>query len=552
MVRPPSPIADPAALKAEDWLAPARLAVRVRAARPGRRGSGTRTRSGPRRSWIRTNCSAAAATCSATRSRAARRRRGPAAPHGRRVSGHRPGAGRGRRRPHHAARRDGRRAVRRSERRRTPASCFSSATPSRASTASGGPTRRCSGRVRESLAGGGPAAAHRELPQPAGDLAVRQRRSSPRGPAGLRTARPAPARRAAGTESATRPCVEFLFPPVPPGEDGAAAKADDGAGRRGRSWIAAAHPSSWSTPASRACGTFRPPNGGGEERPATPGDVCLLFRSLSNGAVVRGGAPAGRGAGLLPRGRGKAFFTQQEVHDLIHLLLWLDDPDDTLSLAGVLRSPLFGALRRRPLRRSPRPAAGTTPTSPRLAAGRSPKICPRAAGRAGRPIGSAHARTVLRELDRRPGPAPPPRTYWTLRGRSRTGYDAAVLAEPLGDRKLANLRKLQAMARQQTAGERGLRGFVARLRQSVDDEAAEETAAHPGRAADVVRLMTVHKGERVGVPRGRRLRLRQAGTGRHRRPGCPPPPGPPHAGLPKQIELPGIKTDWYAEYLKAA
>ena len=43
---------------------------------------------------------------------------------------------------------------------------------------------------------------------------------------------------------------------------------------------------------------------------------------------------------------GHAFYAQQEIYDLLNLLRTLNSPCDEVSLAGVLRSPMFGLLRR--------------------------------------------------------------------------------------------------------------------------------------------------------------------------------------------------------------
>ena len=341
----------------------------------------------------------------------------------------------------------------------------------------------------------------------------------------------------AGAAPATRPCVEFLFPAVPPVE-GAAAKADD-LRETEAAWIAARVRQLVD---SREPCVRRPAREGGGERPAEPGDVCLLFRSLSN---VRPYEEELRKQGLdYYLVGGKAFFTQQEVHDLIHLLLWLDDPDDTLSLAGVLRSPLCGlsddtlfALAE---------AGRDAPDLPRLAAGVLLDLPVRLDEMQAERL--AHARSALRELAAgrdRLSPAD-----LLDRAVARTGYDAAVLAEPLGDRKLANLRKLQAMARRESAGGGpGLRGFVGRLRESVEKEVAEELAATRAEAANVVRLMTTHKAKGLEFP----VVIVCDCDRRERNDAAPVVVDPhlgPYAPPPKQIPRDDLE-DRYGELLKA-
>ena len=75
-------------------------------------------------------------------------------------------------------------------------------------------------------------------------------------------------------------------------------------------------------------------------RAARPGDFALLFRALTN---VEYYEEALRRYGIdyyLVGGR--AFYAQQEIYDLLNLLRTLDSPCDVVSLAGVLRSPMFG------------------------------------------------------------------------------------------------------------------------------------------------------------------------------------------------------------------
>src|SRR5207253_6078221 len=74
------------------------------------------------------------------------------------------------------------------------------------------------------------------------------------------------------------------------------------------------------------------------------------------------------------------------------------------------------------------------------------------------------------------------------------GYDAAVLLEFLGERKLANLWKLTDLARAfDRSGLFSLADFIARLGDLVADPPREEQAATQPENADVVRLMSIHQ-----------------------------------------------------------
>ena len=82
-----------------------------------------------------------------------------------------------------------------------------------------------------------------------------------------------------------------------------------------------------------------------------------------------------------------------------------------------------------------------------------------------------------------------------------SGYDAATQFEPLGDRKLANLWKLQDLARTfDRSGLFGLAEFIARLGDLVGNQAREEQAATQFETADVVRLMTIHQAKGLQFP----------------------------------------------------
>src|SRR5690606_14690397 len=74
-------------------------------------------------------------------------------------------------------------------------------------------------------------------------------------------------------------------------------------------------------------------------RPLQPGDVAILLRSLSDVQVYEA-ALREQGLDYYLAG-GHAFYAQQEIHDVLHLLRADLSPADELSLAGALRSPLF-------------------------------------------------------------------------------------------------------------------------------------------------------------------------------------------------------------------
>lgn len=223
-------------------------------------------------------------------------------------------------------------------------------------------------------------------------------------------------------------------------------------------------------------------------RPARFGDFALLFRALSNvglyeAALERYGVP------YYVVG-GKAFYAQQEVYDLLNFLKTLDSTCDDIALAGVLRSPFF-SLADETLFHLAQHDDG-------LAGGLfAPSLADDLMGEELRRASFA-ARTIreLRELKDRL-----PIAELVQEILARTSYDAIVTAEFLGDRKLANLRKLVDMARGfDRSGIFTLAAFIEQLSTSVVEQPDEAPAAAFAEGADVVRLMSIHQSKGLEFP----------------------------------------------------
>lgn len=222
-------------------------------------------------------------------------------------------------------------------------------------------------------------------------------------------------------------------------------------------------------------------------RRVEPGDIVILFRALTHVSVYEN---ALRDYGLhYYLVGGKTFYSQQEVFDVLNLCRCLDDPDDVVALIGVLRSPFFGfnddtlqALRPEDgdwwNRLQSVPSAGIP--EPQLARVRF----------------AAETLAWLRnQKDRLPI------TDLLNAALERTGYDAALLAEFLGRRKVANLRKLIDQAATFDRAETfTLRDFVHRLQTSVLAETDEEFATTLPESGDVIRLMSVHQSKGLEFP----------------------------------------------------
>jgi ATP-dependent helicase/nuclease subunit A len=221
-------------------------------------------------------------------------------------------------------------------------------------------------------------------------------------------------------------------------------------------------------------------------RPATPGDFAILFRALSDVAAYE---QALREAGLpYYLVGGHAFYAQQEVYDVLNLLRTILSECDEIALAGVLRSPLFGLTDETLFW-----LAQNGGLSAGLFIAKLPsKLSDDDARKA------AHARDVLTALRRdkdRIGAA-----ELLRRAFDATGYDATLVAEFLGERKLANLEKLHEQAREADASGSGLRGLTARLTEFIHSPPKEALAAMTEGDADVVRLMTIHASKGLEFP----------------------------------------------------
>jgi ATP-dependent helicase/nuclease subunit A len=223
-------------------------------------------------------------------------------------------------------------------------------------------------------------------------------------------------------------------------------------------------------------------------RAVRPGDIALLFRALSNVELYE---EALRRYGIeyyLVGGR--AFYGQQEVFDLLNLLRAVCSPNDEVSLAGVLRSPWFGLL--------DETLFWLAQHSQGLAAGLFAQRLPAELSQEQRRRVKFAAATLgeLRAIKDRL-----PIAGWIDEALARTGFDAVLLAEFLGERKLANLRKLIEQARDfDRAGIFSMADFVTQLAEFVARQPDEALAATQPESTDVVRLMTIHQSKGLEFP----------------------------------------------------
>ena len=248
-----------------------------------------------------------------------------------------------------------------------------------------------------------------------------------------------------------------------------------------------------------AAGEAGPPGGEAGRLPRW-GDVAILFRRLTQvGPYER----ALREAGIPCRlARGGGFYQAPEVRDLGELLASLTTGEEG-ALAALLRSPLCGvgegsllALARLGLQR-------LATWSPAEAARALVEAFPGAADRWPDPgIDSSDAGRLRRFLE-----------VWGLlrsevgrlavadllaRAVERLDLEAAHLAAPDGERRLANLRKALALAAQHDEAGGDAEGFARRLRRLAAEAPREpEAELEPG---DAVALMSVHQAKGLEWP----------------------------------------------------
>jgi ATP-dependent helicase/nuclease subunit A len=237
----------------------------------------------------------------------------------------------------------------------------------------------------------------------------------------------------------------------------------------------------------------------GDQRPARFGDIALLLRSFTDVAIYEAAFARAKVRSYTVRGRG--FFGCKEVRDLAVLLSAIDDPQDAIALAAVLRSPMFclsdqcllemaihleeqrartGAARRTLAALFEDPGEDFA----WLAVERETAL------------GARHALTELRAMRERE-----PLSAILERALELTRFEAVMLSLDQGVQRAANVRKLLELARDfETHHFFGLGDFARHLRDLVEDEPREPQAQIAAEAEDAVRLMTIHQAKGLEFP----------------------------------------------------
>ncbi|MHB0877878.1 MAG: UvrD-helicase domain-containing protein, partial [Anaerolineae bacterium] len=225
----------------------------------------------------------------------------------------------------------------------------------------------------------------------------------------------------------------------------------------------------------------------GEERPFRFSDAAVLFRATTQMPLYEEQFQAAGLPYLTVAGRG--YYDRPEVTDLISLLACLYNPADDLSLAVVLRSPLF-SLSDETLFRLRGALSQPVPLRQALA---SPPLT-------GQPERVAFAAATLANLWSLAGRA----TVWELLRRAidRTGYEATLaLADAVergGGRQRSNLHKFLALAYER--GHVGLSQFLRLVQNLRQREVREGEAMAAPPEAGAVQLMSVHAAKGLEFP----------------------------------------------------
>ena len=217
------------------------------------------------------------------------------------------------------------------------------------------------------------------------------------------------------------------------------------------------------------------------------GDIAILLRSLSDVSIYE---TALREVGLdYYLAGGHAFYSQQEIYDLLHLLRTISSPADELSLAGALRSPFFSL--EDELLHWLVETHGSLNEGLRLQQS-SQQITKEQRARIER---AADTIGCLRELKDQSLVSD-----LLTRAIETTGYDAVLMCEFLGDRKLANVEKLIDQAREYDQRNPGdLDGFITQLSEFVL-RAPKEAVAASNAEGNVIRIMTIHHAKGLEFP----------------------------------------------------
>jgi ATP-dependent helicase/nuclease subunit A len=224
-------------------------------------------------------------------------------------------------------------------------------------------------------------------------------------------------------------------------------------------------------------------------RAAQAGDVAFLFRAMTEVWPYET-ALADEGFEYHTIG-GSAFYVQQEIRDVVCVLSVIEDPCDEVALAGALRSPFFSLSDDGLFWLARTFRGGLTQGLERYA--EIDELNDRDRRAAGRAMDLLTRWRAMKDHV--------PLARLTSAVLDESGFEAALVCEPLGSRKVANTRKLVRLARQfDQQGNFGLADLVGRLRADLRHPPREEQAATTDEAGGSVLLMSIHQAKGLEFP----------------------------------------------------
>ncbi|MBQ1424073.1 MAG: helicase-exonuclease AddAB subunit AddA, partial [Lachnospiraceae bacterium] len=241
----------------------------------------------------------------------------------------------------------------------------------------------------------------------------------------------------------------------------------------------------------------------GKSRPATYRDVVILLRTMTGWSDIFTEVLESRGIPAFSSS-GTGYFTALEVVTVLNYLRILDNPEQDLAFAAVLKSPITGL--------SAEEIAGIrlvfgSPSLVREAGWKSLHACARAAEAGeGTSLITEETRGRLNEFfafyDRVRATVPytpvHELVYTVLEG---TGYLAYAGSLPGGAQRAANLKMLEEKAiAYESTSYAGLSSFVRYIESLSKYEVDFGTASVASENADVVRIISIHKSKGLEYP----------------------------------------------------
>lgn len=217
-------------------------------------------------------------------------------------------------------------------------------------------------------------------------------------------------------------------------------------------------------------------------------DITILFRSLTNISIYEEALKNLTIPYYIVGGRG--FYHKQEIYDLVNVLEYLIDPNNSIALAGVLRTPMV---------------AITDDTLYQLMSKEIWKLNYEEWYEAFENINNEEKNKINHFL------------IWFIDvkgnlGRVRidelienilelTQYRAILLALPQGSQAVANIEKLIRLAKDFPGNNPfSVYEFVQRINRLMEDEQQEKEAAIESETGDTVKLMSIHQSKGLEFP----------------------------------------------------